>query len=338
MRGLAAAGLALALAQAAPLAVQSEPSLPRVSYAAERAAIARFQDADQRLQDVGWQLARANAPFCPRVVPSIGLQLQDMASYGAPAIARAALGLERDFAVQTAARGSPAAQSGAFTRNREVTRLAALDLNILPVGERLQWQRLARVNNHAEDLLKISGSIEIGFADGGAVLVRAVPVCASRFELMGEGGKAVADGARVVIGIDFPAFAYPEEEVFAALVAHELAHNVLGHDAWLDRNGRSGRNVRRIEREADRLVPWLLANAGYDPAAGPAFMARWGSAHDAGLRLRRRHDGWDERLALMNAEVPRVRALMASEGKANWAAHFHREIDPADGLLPGRAR
>ncbi len=63
-----------------------------VDYAAERAAIARYQDADQRLQDVGWQLVRGNAGFCPRAVPAIGLQLQDMASYGAPAIVRRAIG------------------------------------------------------------------------------------------------------------------------------------------------------------------------------------------------------------------------------------------------------
>ena len=96
--------LAGVLLFAAPLAAQ--PASP-IDYAAERAAIGRFQDADQRLQDVGWQLARGNVGFCPKVVPSIGLQLQDMASYGAPQIARAALGLTGDFAVQTAARGSP---------------------------------------------------------------------------------------------------------------------------------------------------------------------------------------------------------------------------------------
>lgn len=110
MRAIALAALMLA----APLASQPQEAPPVIDYAAERAAIGRYQDADQRLQDVGWHLARANAAFCPRVVPSIGLQLQDMASYGVPAIARAALGLERDFAVQTAARGSPAALSGAF--------------------------------------------------------------------------------------------------------------------------------------------------------------------------------------------------------------------------------
>ena len=315
------------LAAAAPLAAQDE-ALPHIDidYAAERAAIGRYQDADQRLQDVGWQLARANAPFCPRIVPSIGLQMQDMASYGAAGIARRALGLKGNFAVQTAARGSPAALAGMFTRNREVARIETLDPNTLPAAERLEWQRLARVHDHIEAMLTEHGGIAITFADGGAARVQPVEVCASRFELMGDGDKAVADGARVVIGIGFPAFAYPEEEVFAALVAHELAHNVLGHDAWLDRYGRSDRNVRRIEREADRLVPWLLANAGYDPAAGPRFMRRWGAKHDSGLKLRRNHEGWDERAEHMERELPLVQGLMAREGKADWSQHFRREI------------
>lgn len=324
---------ALLLAGAAPLAAQSEiPALP-VDYTAERAVIARYQDADQRLQDVGWRLARANAAYCPRVVPSIGLQLQDMASYGAPAIARAALGLRQDFAVQTAARGSPSALSGAFSRNREIVALERFDPNQWPAGTAMDWQRLVKAHDHVEAMLTEHGGIEITFADGDTARVQPVEVCATRFELMGEGRKAVADGARVVIGIGFPAFAYPEEQVFAALVAHELAHNVLGHDAWLDRVGRKPRYVRRIEREADRLVPWLLANAGYDPAAAVTFMTRWGSAHDSGLRMRRNHEGWDERADAMAAEVPLVEAQMTRKDTADWAAHFRREIDPDGGLL-----
>ena len=332
MHRLALAAL-LALAGAgAPAAAQA------LDHAAERAAIGRFQDADQRLQDVGWRLAAANAPYCPRVVPGIGLQLQDMASYGAPAIARAALGLTRDFAVQTAARGSPAARAGVFTRNREIVRLERLDPNHWPAGAAMDWQRLVKAHDHVEAMLTEHGGITIAFADGAEARVQPVPVCATRFELMGEGRKAVADGARVVIGIGFPAFDYPEEEVFAALVAHELAHNVLGHDAWLDRNGRSARNVRRIEREADRLVPWLLANAGYDPAAAVTFMTRWGSAHDAGLKLRRTHEGWDERAEAMAAELPAVRAWLTAEGQADWATQFRREINPAESAARAERR
>jgi hypothetical protein len=324
-----------ALLLTAPIAAQA----PRIDYAAERAAISRYQDADQRLQDVGWQLVRGNVGFCPRVVPSIGLQLQDMASYGAPAIARRALGLERDFAVETAARGSPAAAASIFTRNREVVRIGQYDPNTFEAAdERSHWQRLAAVHNLIEAGLAAHQSITIAFADGSEAQVAPVDVCATRFELLGAGKTAVADGARVVIGIDFPAFAYDEPK-FAAVVAHELAHNVLQHDAWLDRNGRSNRHVRRTEREADRLMPWLLANAGYDPAAAVAFWEQWGRKHDAALlSLRSRHDGWDERAEFVAAELSQITALMARDGKADWRAHFRREIDPEGGLLPERKR
>ena len=164
--------------------------------------------------------------------------------------------------------------------------------------------------------------------NGGAARDTPVEVCAARFDLYAAETRAFANGTRVIFGLNSPAYAY-DEPVFAALVAHELAHNVLGHDAWLDANGRKAKNVRRIEREADRLVPWLLANAGYDPDAGAAFMRQWGRKHDAGLKLRRTHDGWDERADNMAAEVPLVRAAMAAEGKADWARLFRREIVPA---------
>lgn len=323
--------LAGALLLAAPLAAQPAPT---IDYAAEKAAIGRFQDADQRLQDVGWRLARGNVGFCPKVVPSVGLQLQDMASYGAPAIAREALGLKGDFAVQTAAHGSPAALAGGVTRNREIIRLERMDPNDWPAGTAMDWQRLVWAHDHVEAMLAEHGGIALGFADSGEVRLRPVEVCASRFELMGEGGKAVADGNRVVIGIDFPAFAYPEDDVFAALVAHEFAHNVLEHDAWLDRVGRSRRHVRRAEREADRLIPWLLANAGYDPQGGVTFMTRWGKKHDAGWLMIREHDGWDERAEFIAAELPQIAALMAREGRADWRTHFQRGIDPQQGLAP----
>lgn len=314
----------------AALAVLSAPAAaandaPAIDYAAERAAIARYHEINQRLQDAGWRLARANAAFCPKVVPAIGLQMQDMASYGGPDVARRALGLTGDFAVQSAAAGSPAALSGAFPRNREIAALQGFDPNQWPAKPPLDWQRLLRAQAHVEAMLAEHGGITIAFADGAEARVAAVEVCASTFDLFAEQAGAYADGARVMFGIASPNFAYDEPE-FAAAVAHELAHNVLGHDAWLDANGRKSRNVRRIEREADRLVPWLLANAGYDPEAGVRWMRRWGKENDAGLKMRRTHDGWDERADMIAAEVPQVRALIASEGKADWAKHFRREI------------
>jgi hypothetical protein len=312
-----------------PVAAAQLPA--NIDLVAERAAIGRFQDYDQRLQDIGWQLVRGNAGFCPVVIPSIGLQLQDLASYGRPEIARAALDLTGDFAVQTAARGSPADLAGGFTRNREIIRLGRFDPNEWPSGKRMDWHRVARAHNHVDALLTEHSGIEVGFADGSAVRVAPVEVCFTRFELMGEGRAAVADGGRVVIGIDFPAFAY-DDAMFAALVAHELAHNLLQHTDWLDRNGRAWVKVKRTEREADRLIPWLLANAGYDPAAAVRFMREWGPRHTVKILRLPTHDGWSKRARAIEAELPQIAELMAREGRADWSRHFRREIDPAQGL------
>jgi hypothetical protein len=328
-RSAITSGLLAAIALSVP--ASASPDLSDVDWPAERAAIARFQDHDQQLQDVGWAMVRGNAAFCDRVIPSVGLQLQDLASYGEPAIARAALGLVGDFAVQTAARGSPAAAAGEFFRNREVIALGQAEPNDWPAGERMDWQRLKRAHDHIDAVLAENGELRIAFADGDEARIAPVDACATRFELMGDGRKAVADGNRVVIGMEFPAFDYPEE-VFAGVVAHELAHNLLHHSEWLDRNRRTRRHVRRTEREADRLMPWLLANAGYPPEAAVRFMETWGRKHDGGLFRARTHDGWDERAEFIAAEIPLIRSLMAREGEADWSAHFRREIDPEKGI------
>ncbi|MEO0642892.1 MAG: hypothetical protein AAFY47_05665 [Pseudomonadota bacterium] len=323
--------LAVALACAA-LAPGAAQKLEDVDLAAERAAIGKFQDRDQRLQDIGWQMIRGNAEFCERVIPSIGLQLQDTASYGRPDIAKAALELEGAFAVQTAAAGSPAALSGAFVRNREITDIAAADPNGWEAGKRMHWERLARAHDWIDTALAETGEVTIGFADGPPVTIQPVEVCATRFEILGDSKRAVADGSRVVIGSRFPGFAYEEDAVFAGVVAHELAHNLLGHRAWLDRNKRKRRHVRLTEREADRLMPWIMANAGLDPAGAYRFMTRWGKKHGLGIFRSRSYDGWDERAEFIAAELPIIAELMEREGKADWRVHFRREIDPGLGL------
>lgn len=324
-------GFATVLASGVPIAgVAQAQSPPDGALAIERAAIGKYQAADQRLQDIGWKLVRGNAPFCSRTVPSIGLQLQDLASYGDPAVARAALGFAGDFAVQTSARGSPSSTTGAFAVNREIAVIGDTDPNDWDAGKRRDWRRLARAHDHIDRLLASAGQVVIGFADGSDATVRAVPVCVTRFELMSNSGRAVADGNRVVIGMNFSGFAY-EEARLAAVVAHELAHNVLGHKAWLDENGRSQRNRRVTEREADRLMPWLLANAGYDPRAAVRFMTTWGPGNDGWIFRNRSHDGWDERAEFIAAEIPRIDALLAFHDTADWSVHFKRAIDPVPG-------
>lgn len=321
-RWLAQAALATILGALGPPALAEDAAL-----GAAQAAFLKRVGLDQRIQDIGWKLATGNAAYCERAVPSVGLQLHDMASYGDPDGVRKLLGLERDFAVLTAAAGSPAAEAGLAT-NRAIATIAGVDPSAWPAEARRDWQRTQRALDWIDRQLAESGALALGLADGTEATLTPVPACASRFELGGDSKRAMAEGARVIIGREFPGLNYAEDEL-AAAVAHELAHNLLQHRALLDSRGRKQSTVRLTEREADRLMPWLLANAGYDPDAASRFMQRWGPRHSGGLFRKRSHDGWDERAEFIAAEVELVKATLAETGAADWRALFRREVEPA---------
>lgn len=315
---IAATGLVLS---AVPLAASPPPADPW------RTALEQLQRDDAALQDIGWKLARANAPFCRDTIPSIGLLLQDMAGYGQPAQLRRAAGIEGDIAVQAVAAGSPAKAAG-LSANDEILSLGNHPAPREPADQG-DWQRLAHWHDLLDADLAQDSEVTIGWRRPGradeTATIAGVPICRSRFELLDDGERAAADGMRIVFGRDFAGFGYSEEQM-AAAVAHELAHNVLHHREWLDREGRKRKNVRLTEREADRLMPWLIANAGFDPDAATRFMARYGPRHANGLFRKRTHDGWDERVEFIAAEVPQVRARLAADGKADWSRYFRREL------------
>ena len=288
-------------------------------------ALTELQARDAQLFAVGWRLAAANAAFCEGAAPALGLSVLDAGSFADPAAVRRQLGLSGDLAVGAVAPGSPAAAAG-LAVNDTLIAIGGLNLTERFPRRKPTWQRLVDVSA-ALDTAGARSPVVLTVSRNAAsrtVTLDAVPACPSRFEVLDSGGKAMAEGTRVIFGRSFPGFGYPEPE-FAAAVAHEFAHNLLRHRARLDDSGRSLGNVRLTEREADRLMPWLLANAGIEPAAATRFMERWGPRHDGGLFRNRNHEGWDERADAIRDEVAKVGARMASEGKADWANHFERE-------------
>ena len=321
MRLLAAClALALALPSASPARADDTA-----------AAIAHWQEREARLFTIGWKLAAGNAPFCKNTKRAAGWLLHDAATYSDAEGVRRALSLKGDIAVQAVASGSPADKAGLRTNDA----LDSINEHLLheyyPVSEP-RWKRLQEVREAVDTELSISRpAITAWITPEGETRVAEMlgtPVCATTFELSGSGKGAVAEGSRVIFGQDFPGFAYPDAE-FAAAIAHELAHNVLQHRAWLDAAGRKQGNVRATEKEADRLMPWLLANAGYPPEAARDFMAKWGPRHAGGLLRKRTHDGWDERVEFIEAEIALIRPLLEQTGRADWSRHFVRETAPA---------
>ena len=85
----------------------------------------------------------------------------------------------------------------------------------------------------------------------------------------GRGGMATGDG---VVYVDFSMVWRLSEDALAVLVAHEFAHEVLGHAEQLARLHYGGtgnpsyvQQLRGLERQADRYAGRILARTDYDP-------------------------------------------------------------------------
>lgn len=288
---------------------------------------------DARIASTGWRLARANAAYCADVVPAIGLVVQDLQSWADPAAARAAFAIDPDtqVVVGAVATGSPAAQSGLIA-GQALHSIADSVLGAdLPAVAANSHERQIALTDLVDTSLRDNGSVALGIDGPGGerrlVRIAAEPVCASRYEIVTQGKQARADGRRILVGTDI-ASELADDDQFAFVVAHELAHNVLGHVAMLAREGRGWKRVRRTEREADRLAVWLMANAGYEPQSATRFMRGWARARDVGF-LDPTHDAWDERVAAIEGEIALIAASGARPGGYDWSARFPPAVGAA---------
>ena len=304
-------------------------ALPAIAVAeVQGSPYAEFQRREGLLFDTGWKLARANRDICARTENSIGLLIHDAANYSKPADVRRALSLAGDIGVQAVAAGSPAARAG-IVPNRT---LFAIDRAL--VEER--WkptrptvERTLKVEEAIADSLK-DGRIGLALNNrGGETVVLGVKTCAAKFRLI-PGDEVYAGPHTVFLGADFMGFGLPRD-AFAAAVAHELAHVLLDHPNRKEAEGWNWVRTRQSEREADRMMPWLLWNAGYDPQAAADFLRAWGPKHGGGLLRKRTHDGWDERLAMVTAEIASLRRQVKQNGwkpgEADWSQRFAQEAD-----------
>ena len=82
------------------------------------------------------------------------------------------------------------------------------------------------------------------------------------------------------------------------------ASDAAGVDRGLGKPfGRSARLFKQTEVEADRLSVWLLAGAGYDPAAAGRFWTAFGQRKGRPLFQAGTHPGWRDRVASLEAEA-----------------------------------
>ncbi len=271
----------------------------------QQAALRALVDQDVRVATIGTRLAQAAGPdFCPGQSLSLaGLVVQDAAQYSADTRddARIALGLGDGATVVGVVPGAQA--DGARLGD------AIVAVNGIAVAVRSSSHPYARV-------AQIESAIE-GASDGKVAMeVRRGPTtlqlthrvaagCRSRFQIVRGGlGKTQADGRYVSIS-DGMMKLTPTDDMLAALMAHELAHNILRHNQLKTPSKQS-------EYEADRLSVWLVARAGYDLGGVMQFWAALRKRADYGIFADGTHPGWPKRIKAIEAALAEVRTQQAA--------------------------
>lgn len=254
--------------------------------------------ADARVATVAHRLARGGVARCPRRAFVIGASLHQLEQYRPdlrPA-ARRLWSVGDLVAVSAVVPGGAAYRAGL----RAGDGIVAVDGTPVPrIGS-----ATARVAAAAAALnLPRDGPLTLDLRRGGVpILLRVTPepACRSRVQLLpARRARAAADGDLVTLTTPLLAFTRNNDEL-AFVLAHEIAHNALGHGTKLEpRQTRRGR-----EFAADRLAIRIMDDAGYRTDAILPFVERLYRRGPAGALLASvGHLGRRERMNALRAAL-----------------------------------
>jgi len=256
--------------------------------------------------------------------PQTGLVIYAAGQYAGDyrTVATRLFGLDRGPAIVSVAPGSAAARAG--LRPGDV--LLSVDGVPLPATTTAAASFAPVQDAHDRiDRALAAAPAELVVDRGGerrAIELAADLGCPSFVQLVPSTKRnASADGDTVTISSRVADYAEGDDEL-ATPIAHEIAHNILGHRRALVRDrvskgmfagfGANGRRLRATEDEADLVGVELMATAGYDPAAAVRFWTRFGPASSQ-LIGDGTHRGW-------RARVGAIAAKVAAIGRDNPAA------------------
>ena len=275
---------------------------------------------DQRVAGIGYRLARANVDICERRMPLAGMQVHSVDQY--PASARPAVvstfGLGDEPAVLVLVPGSAAARAGLQVGDR----ILSVAGKAFPLKAARKKASYERVQEFEEFLLAslASGPVPVEFVRAGArrsAVLEPEPGCISRVQVIPSSQlNAAADGTYAQITSGIVNFARSDDEI-ALVVAHEMAHNILGHRVRLNEQkisrgllksiDGSAAKIRKTEVEADYLALYLLARAGYDIEVAPGFWQRYGPAAFFEIFSEGTHPGRATRVAATRRTIEEIR-------------------------------
>lgn len=269
------------------------------------------------LASIGYRMASANAHRCARPDMMSGMILHDLTQYDAsarPAVA-SAFSLNGGYGVLQLIPGSAAQRAGIRIDDEilAVGNRRVADANVIQapgksshrVTQFLGLLSTALVNGPTDLLIRRNGS-QI------TVKLQGQPGCGGNVLLANSTTiNAWSDGNHVVVSTAMAQMAQNDDEL-AFVIAHEMAHNSLGHSrsssgqvrGLIGLLGFGAASVKRMEVDADSHAVALMSAAGYEPAAGISFLRNarrrlwWNVSLD--------HPGFGRRMQIVNAAIARL--------------------------------
>lgn len=276
------------------------------------------KDQGQRLANLGYRLAKANADKCSNPQKMTGLTIHNMGAYDLSEREELArrYRMGQGFGVAKLVPGSAAQRAGIevddviMTLNgRDLTQFMQKSIN-----RRASYTRTEQFL----DLLDTEfarGPANLGILRRGkqiSVELEGERGCGGRFTVLSRSAlNAWADGRYVAVTRRLMEFT-PDDDELAFVVAHEMAHNILEHKKKLKGTsmllaefGLGAHKVKATEIEADKLTVSILANAGTDLEGPQAILNRL-SGH-VWMNLALNHPGISRRIEI----VSKMRAQLA---------------------------
>ena len=296
------------LARRATLAVAFAAGVLAAPLLAADESLASLRAQDERLLRIVEPIMARNAPLCDRTMPGLGVALQSADQYSPEAHPSFA----SPVAFAAVLPGSAADRAG-IERDDGLVSIDGQAVAKRPdlQGSPLRDSAFAMLADHPAGTPLVLGVVRAG--EERQVTVPVQPECLALVEILaGDGDDARSDGR--VIQIEFGLASRANDEQVAVVFAHELAHSILHHrdrlsaaDVKKGLLGEFGRNRRlnlQAEQEADRLSVYLLANAGIDPRAAPAFWrAKLGRSLGGGIFHDGKHLSAKARARMLDEEI-----------------------------------
>ena len=288
------------------------------------APLIALREMDQRVAAIAHPLAMANSDICPRTEAVAGFSVHTIDQY-APQhrkLVAETFSFSGTPVVLLVAPGGAADKAGLKVGDRIVA-LGGVPLKAKP-SRKSSYARTKAFEEQLEALLKVGPAVlryERSGVEGEAV-IEPETGCVSRVQIIPSRRlNAAADGTYAQLTTGIVAFAADDDEL-ALVVAHEMAHNILGHRAALDAqnvsrgllkvfDGSAGK-IKVTEEEADYLALYLMARAGFDIAAAPRFWDRYGRATGPSFLSDGTHPGRGARMRAAEAAIEEIRAKQAA--------------------------